>query len=224
MTPFEVADDLFEDETVKTFILANIWFAGWAPDYESMGDLVPTFLGLCNHMYLPGGGTIQLSHTLSRIVAYYGGKIFVNAPVKKILVDNNGKASGVSLGETNNPMIRGDREISARKAIVSATDVTTTFLELLDESALDQDFRKKVERFDYRGNALFNVHYELDEAPRYKTIDKTIDLGWSQDIGYENYGVSQGRPQVAGPRRAAIDSQVRGGSQHTLRQVVRASR
>ena len=185
MTPFEVADELFEDETIKTFILANIWFAGWAPDYEKMGDLVPTFLGLCNHMYLPGGGTIQLAYTLSRIVAYHGGKIFVNAPVEKITLDSIGRADGIVLGKTANPMIGGDREVKARKAVVSATDVTTTFLELVDESALDQEFRKKVERFNYRGNSLFNVHFELDEAPKYTS--ENVDLGWSQDIGYETY-------------------------------------
>ena len=28
MSLFEAADDIFEDETVKTFILANIWFEG----------------------------------------------------------------------------------------------------------------------------------------------------------------------------------------------------
>lgn len=64
MDLFKVASELFEDETVKTFILANIWFAGWAPDYEKMGDLVPTSIGISNHMYLPVGGTAQLGHTL----------------------------------------------------------------------------------------------------------------------------------------------------------------
>ena len=187
MTPFEVADEIFEDETVKTFILANIWFAGWAPDYENMGDLVPTFIGLCNHMYLPSGGTARLAHTLSRIVAHFGGRVFVNAPVRRILVDKEARAIGVALDErrTSNPLLRGEVEIMARKAVVSATDVTTTFLEFLDGDCLDADFRKRVERFDYRGNALFNVHFELDEAPKY--ADRSVDLGWSQDIGYENY-------------------------------------
>jgi len=185
MSLFEVADELFEDETVKTFILANIWFAGWAPDYERMGDLVPMFLGLCNHVYLPVGGTYQLAHTLSRIVAHYGGRIYPGSTVEKITIDSDGRANGIVISKGSE--LLPEREIDARKAVVSATDVTSTFLELVDEGAVDQEFRKLVGEFDYKGNALFNVHFELNEAPKYFCSDPRIDRGWSQDIGYETY-------------------------------------
>ena len=185
MSLFEAADDIFEDETVKTFILANIWFAGWPPDYEKMGDLVPTFLGLCNHMYLPRGGTSRLAHTLARIVGQYNGRIFTNCEVEEIIL-KNGRASGVRLRETSK--MNPEREVTARKAVVSATDVTTTYLNLLEDGALDSSTREKVKNFDYRGNSLFNVHMELNEAPKYRTKGRAVDKGWSQDIGYEDYG------------------------------------
>ena len=185
MSLFETADDIFENETIKTFVLANIWFAGWPPDYEKMGDLVPTFLGLCNHMYLPRGGTVRLAQTLSRIVAHHNGRIFTNCDVEKIIV-RDGRASGIILA--NNSKLAGGKEISARKAVVSGTDVTSTFLKLVDASQLDASFLDKVKRFDYKGNSLINFHFELDEAPRYKTKDVAVNKGWSQDIGYENYG------------------------------------
>ncbi len=184
MSLFEVADDLFENETVKTFILANIWFAGWSPDYQKMGDLVPTFLGLCNHMYLPKGGTYRLAQTLARIVAHYDGRIFTNCEVEKIVV-KDGRASGIVLANPSR-LIR-DREITARKAVVSATDVTSTYLNLIEDGVLDSSVKDQVKRFDYRGNSLINFHFELNEAPKYKTKDRLIDKGWSQDIGYENY-------------------------------------
>jgi phytoene dehydrogenase-like protein len=184
MDLFEAADDLFENETIKTFILANIWFAGWPPDYQKMGDLVPTFLGLCNHMYLPRGGTFRLAQTLARIVAHHDGRIYANCEVEKIVV-NDGKAVGIVLSNPSR-LIR-DREISARKAIVSATDVTSTFLNLIEDGVLDRSFKDRVKKFDYRGNSLINFHFELNEAPKYRTKDRAIDKGWSQDIGYESY-------------------------------------
>jgi len=185
MSLFEAADDLFEDETVKTFILANIWFAGWPPDFKKMGDLVPTFLGLCNHMYLPRGGTYRLAQTLSRIVAHYDGRIFTNCDVGKILV-RDGRAIGITLAKTS-PLIQ-EQEIIARKAVVSAIDVTSTYLELVEDGILDASVKDQVKRFDYRGNSLINFHFELNQAPKFNSKDHTIDKGWSQDIGYENYG------------------------------------
>ena len=186
MSLFETADDLFENETVKTFILANIWFAGWPPDYEKMGDLVPMFLGLCNHMYLPRGGTYRLAQTLSRIVAFHGGKIFTNCDVEKIMI-KDGRASGIVIANPS-ALIR-DREIVARKAVVSAIDVTSTYLKLLEDGILDGPTKERVKRFDYRGNSLINFHFELDEAPKYRSNgNPSIDKGWSQNIGYENYG------------------------------------
>ena len=59
-----------------------------------MGDLIPTFLGLCNHMYLPIGGTVRLAQTLSRIVAHYNGRIFTNSEVEKIILKDQ-RAVGV---------------------------------------------------------------------------------------------------------------------------------
>jgi phytoene dehydrogenase-like protein len=184
MTPFEVADEIWEDETIKTFILANIWFAGWAPDYERMGFLIPVFLGLCNHMYLPSGGTAMLAHTLSRIVAYFDGRIYPSSQVEKITLGSDGRASGVILSKSSK-FFPGE-EIKARRAVVSATDVKTTFLELLEEpEILDKEFRTAVKNFDYSSNCLMCVHFELDKAPKYKA--KEVNMGWSQDIGYESY-------------------------------------
>jgi phytoene dehydrogenase-like protein len=185
MDLFEVADELFEDETVKAFILANIWFAGWAPDYERMGDLVPTFIGISNHMHLPVGGTSQLGHTLGRIVAYYGGKIYTSCETEKILVDSHGKAKGIKLSTSSR--LHPGKVVHARKAVVSATDVYSTIVELLDEPSIDEEARRKAKEFSFSGNALFNVHFELNEAPKYDTHEPLINKGWSQDIGYENY-------------------------------------
>jgi phytoene dehydrogenase-like protein len=182
---FQVADELFEDETIKSFILANIWFAGWAPDYEKMGDLVPTFIGIANHMYLPVGGTAQLAHTLARIIAHYGGKIYPSCETGKILVDSSGRASGIELSSTS--PLHSSKKVTAKKAVVSATDVFSTFMQLLDESSLTSDARKKAQKFSFAGNALFNVHFELNEPPKYRSNDVLVNKGWSQDIGYETY-------------------------------------
>jgi phytoene dehydrogenase-like protein len=79
------------------------------------------------------------------------------------------------------------REIKARKAVVSATDVTSTFLDLVGPDAMESAFREEVKQFDYSGNVLFNVHFELNAAPKYVCDEPVVNRGWSQDIGYETY-------------------------------------
>ena len=185
MTPFEVADALFENEAIKTFILANIWFAGWAPDNAGFGDYVPFFAGICDHTYLAEGGSHKVAHTLTRFINAHGGRILELADVRRIIVKDN-VAKGVELSPNST---FPDRTISARKCVVSAVDVTQTFQDLVGEEHVDPGLMRKIREFRYSGNCLFTVHMALKEPPSHTAAksDPTIDRAWSQNIGYESY-------------------------------------
>ena len=44
--------------------------------------------------YYPLGGTSEIAYQIVPIIERYGGKVLVDAPVTKILVDENGRATG----------------------------------------------------------------------------------------------------------------------------------
>ena len=224
-TPFEVADELFEDEIVKTFILANIWFAGWAPNYEGFGDFVPLFAGICNHLYMPKRGSHYLADVLERVIGYYGGTILREAPISSIIV-RNGEAIGVELPEEAKVPAK---RIYARKAVVSGVDVTQTLLDLVGPGHLKSELIEKVKNFDYTGNALFCVHLALTEPPKYSSsqFDPIIDKAWSMDIGYENYddlkehveeiesGVMPRNPRFEASSNSVLDPDLAPPGRHT---------
>lgn len=185
MTPFDVADAIFENETIKTFILANIWFAGWAPDYAGFGDYVPFFTGICDHMYLAEGGSHKVAHVLTRFINANGGRILEQADVRRIIV-KDGSAKGVELSSNSHS---SDKTILARKCVVSAVDLTQTFQDLVGPDYVDPQLMRKIKEFRYSGNSLFAVHLALRKPPSHEAAkaDPSIDRAWSQSIGYENY-------------------------------------
>jgi len=136
-------------------------------------------------MYLPKGGSHYLAKVLERSIAYHGGVILREAPVSKVLI-RDGVAIGVILSKDAK---LPDLEIHARKAVVSGVDITQTMTQFVNREHLPQNMRSKIGKFNYAGNALFCVHLALTESPKYSSakFDRSINYGWSMNIGYENY-------------------------------------
>jgi all-trans-retinol 13,14-reductase len=60
---------------------------------------VVNYAALINH-YLPGafyplGGTSEIAFQIVPIIEKYGGRVFVDAPVTQILLNDKGKAHGM---------------------------------------------------------------------------------------------------------------------------------
>ena len=102
------------------------------------------------------GGMGAISQALAEAARAYGAIVVGNAGVERIVTDGD-RAVGVVLSD--------GREISAR-AIASNAHPRTTFLDLLDRSALDASFVGKVKRWRSVGPSL-KLNLALGELPNF---------------------------------------------------------
>jgi phytoene dehydrogenase-like protein len=103
------------------------------------------------------GGMGSVSRALASAGVAYGAEIFPSAAVSGIVTDGDGSACGVQLG--TGQTVRA-------KAVLSNAHPQTTFLELLDPSAIDSSLRAKVEAWKSVGPSL-KVNLALGELPNF---------------------------------------------------------
>ncbi len=163
-TPSIFVDELFESEEVKAFLLAlQLQATGGCEEFGS-GLLILLDVTL---QHDPGwalsvGGSLTLALALKRIVEDYGGKILLGSQVERILIKN-----GVSIGVET----KDGKKIMAKKAVVSNIDPKSTFLNLVGDEYLKEEFIKQVKR--YRpGMSAIVPHYALNEPPIYKKAEE----------------------------------------------------
>ena len=101
------------------------------------------------------GGMGSVSRALADAAAAYGAEIFPDAAVERIVLDADGGAIGVEVG----------RRIRAN-AVISNAHPRTTFLELLDSSALDAAFVGKLRAWKTNGPSL-KLNLAVGELPNF---------------------------------------------------------
>lgn len=150
----------FENDFVKAVMLNWALAPQILPEQEGAGQsfyiMIPAI-----HVYgqaIPQGGSQELPNAMARYVEARGGKVLVNSPVARFLVDD-GRARGVQLesGEC----------IEARRAVVSALEPKQTFLKFVGEDRLPPDFVQMVRRFSFGRISICRIHLALREAPRF---------------------------------------------------------
>ena len=102
------------------------------------------------------GGNGSVSAAIAAAAQAHGAEIRTQAPVSKILVGGN-KASGVVLD--------GGEELHA-SLVVSGADPRRTFLGLVGEQHLPDEFAAAIRRYKFRGSSA-KVNLALAEAPRF---------------------------------------------------------
>ena len=102
------------------------------------------------------GGTGQLSNAVANAARSLGVEIRTEAPVQQLLM-RNGEAQGVVLEN-------GD-EIRAN-IVVSGLDPRRTFMNLVGEDHLEDDFVTQLKRFKYRGSSG-KVNIAVDRLPEF---------------------------------------------------------
>jgi phytoene dehydrogenase-like protein len=100
------------------------------------------------------GGMGSVSQALASAARAHGAKLFTDCAVTKILVSDDGRALGVEAG---------GKIVNAR-VVASNAHPRTTFLDLLDVSALDAAFVAKVREWKSIGPSL-KVNLALGELP-----------------------------------------------------------
>lgn len=161
--PLSVADLLgewFESDIVKAAIAAS------ALNNISLGpqesgtaySFLQNFANSNNGLFRSGGqikgGSGALTMALADAAENAGVKIQTHAEVSRITMEN-GCAAGLVLTD--------GKTISAG-AIVSAVDMRSTFLQLVDPGQLDKTVLKNVQNITY-GGTMARVHFALDALP-----------------------------------------------------------
>lgn len=105
------------------------------------------------------GGMGTVPESIAASARSRGVEIRLEAPVRRIRV-KDGRADGVILDN-------GD-EIDSRM-VISGADPHVTFLKLLDDNDLPQEFRDKIRRFDIEGTS-FKMNLGLRALPEFKAL------------------------------------------------------
>ncbi|MDR6756747.1 phytoene dehydrogenase-like protein [Mycoplana sp. BE70] len=165
MSISDFLDEYFETDVIKAY-LAISGIIGTA-----LGPMSPGTAYVLLHHYMgevdgsvgawgyARGGMGAVTQALSRSFEAAGGTIRTDAEVDKIFT-RGGRTSGVVLAS--------GEEVRA-KLVVSNADVKRTFLTLVDEATLPQDFVHRVKHFKMRGSSG-KVNIALDSLPEFPAL------------------------------------------------------
>lgn len=154
----------FENDFVRAVMLNWALAPQILPDQEGAGQsfyiMIPAI-----HVYgqaIPEGGSQALPNAMARYVEARGGKVMTRAAVSEIEIEG-GRARAVRLDS-------GER-MGAKRAIVSALEPKRTFLDLVGESHLEDDFVAMVKGYSFGKITICRVHLALHEPPRFTNGD-----------------------------------------------------
>ncbi len=167
MSVADMLDEWFESEELKGAIAASaILNISFGPQeinstaYTFLNNWAGSNTGLFRSSGQVQGGIGALTQALAKAATSLGVDIQTNTEVSKINMQN-GKVNGVTLAN--------GQEISA-KVVVSAADMRTTFLKLIDPYYLDAKFLRHVNSIKYRGT-MMRVHFALDRLPAFSGLN-----------------------------------------------------
>ncbi|MDD5175020.1 MAG: NAD(P)/FAD-dependent oxidoreductase [Sterolibacterium sp.] len=167
MTGPELLDCLFENEQIKLGVLSAAAMGGVETINSRLSGPMNVLLSLSiftvDGAYTARGGSHDLTHSLVRCFVHYGGKIFYNCPVEKVIIENN-QAKGVVLSKL---ACYPEAEFKASKGVISDLSAKPTFFGLVGEEHLSASARVALKRFDYRGASLFTNYYVMSERPNF---------------------------------------------------------
>jgi phytoene dehydrogenase-like protein len=107
------------------------------------------------------GGNGSVSEAIAGAARAAGAEIRCGAPVQKVLI-SNGRATGV--------VLESGEEVKG-KLVISNADPRRTFLGLVGEKELPDDFVAAIRRFRFRGSSA-KVNLALGELPRFTCLAK----------------------------------------------------
>ncbi len=167
MSISDFLDEYFETDVIKAY-LAISGIIGTA-----LGPMSPGTAYVLLHHYMgevdgsvgawgyARGGMGAVTQALASSFIASGGTIRTDAPVAKIF-SRGGRTTGV--------VLESGEEIRAN-LVVSNADVKRTFLKLVDEADLPEDFVHRVKHFKMRGSSG-KVNIALDSLPEFPALPK----------------------------------------------------
>jgi len=178
-SPLEILEEYeIRDDRVRAALLYLGCKWGIEPDLPGIGYMFPIYAYGMMNASLVRGGSHRLNSAIIR--AGYESNLQVRelTEVKRIIVQD-GTAKGVvtDTGE----------EIRAR-VVVSSLNPVMTFLDLVGEGHIDQDFANTVRQWQWDEWSLYCMHLGTKRLPTYRASESEPHCGeaLSQVFGYES--------------------------------------
>jgi phytoene dehydrogenase-like protein len=152
MSAVDFLDQWFETDVLKATMSPG---TAYVLLHHYMGEIDGAF----RSWGLSRGGTGAISNAIADAAREAGAEIRTEAPITKIIV-KNGQAKGVAL--QNGDEIYAD-------IISSSVDPRLTFMKMIGEELLPDDFCDDLKRYKYRGSSG-KVNLALDGLPNFKAL------------------------------------------------------
>ena len=208
--PFDVVQELFENEHVQLLFLFKIsLFGTWLVDTMSktspMGSVIRAF-DLQSGYQLCKGGSANLARGLMETFIAAGGRFAPQVELERIVIEG-GKATGIAL--------KDGRTVRARQFVASTLNVHQTFEDYIGRAQLPAAFLKKLDGFEYTKWTIFGLHLALHEPvrlvrlrraqrarPRAGAAGQAHDLRLARHAAQSRHRFARLRDVQAGVRRA----------------------
>jgi phytoene dehydrogenase-like protein len=112
----------------------------------------------------PRGNIHGYYHAIFRCAVAHGAVFRTGCPVEEIIVDD-GRAVGVRLRDD---ATLAAKKIWANKAVISASHIKPTFLDLIGPQNLDTGFLQRIKDLSLKGGSLYMAHFLTREELRYR--------------------------------------------------------
>ncbi|MCH8294231.1 NAD(P)/FAD-dependent oxidoreductase [Candidatus Poribacteria bacterium] len=180
LSPLEFVQTEFQHPVVQAGLLFFNGLREVDLRCQGFGHHIPFLLASPGKAQMCFGGSAALARALVSAIKESGGDIKLQTTPQKILVENE-RVVGVET--TQGEVFR------VRHFVASALNPHQTFLELIAEDVLPQEWRDKAQNFKYNLIApLFALNLNLKELPRYKAADKHphLDRAFMTILGLES--------------------------------------
>lgn len=127
MSVKDAFDQISDNEEFKTFLSYSFGDLGVAPSDLSIHAYAGLVLHFIPGAFYPVGGTSEIAFQIIPVIERQGGRVLVDAPVRNIIVNEKGRAVGVTVQKSS-----GDVHVFAKR-VISDAGVKKTFKYLLDD-------------------------------------------------------------------------------------------
>ncbi len=172
MTYQTFLDTLFTSDILKSILSVQCGYLGLRPrDASAISAIFMLQSYLIDGAFYPKKGSQALSNSIADAFKDFGGKLFLNAEVNKILIKND-QIKGVLIG---------DNEITSN-IVISASDILRTYKELINIKAKKEEkVNKKLDIFKP----------SISSCILYLGLSNKIDLKNKHGWYYDSYDINR---------------------------------
>ena len=168
LSPLEFVQREFDDPVIQAGLLFFNGLREVDLRCPGFGHHIAALLANPGKAQMCLGGSVRLARALVAAVEENGGEILLQTELRQLIVEGE-RVTGVQTGD--------GRRIKARHFVASGLNPQQTFLELLDEERLPRSWRERARAFKYNLLApLFGLYLDLEEAPRYRAVERHAEL------------------------------------------------